>query len=126
MTSVGEGIGKPIGYAVVIGGLALGLYLFRNQIAGWIKGLIPNPAYDAGVSLGQAQIALSKNIQCLLTGEFCPEMTSSQYEAFKAAYIPSGRPVIQILEQKPASAWLESTEEQKLLGIGSMTILPWK
>lgn len=41
MAGVGEGFGKTMGQAAIIGGLVLGLYLFRDQIADWIKGLIP-------------------------------------------------------------------------------------
>lgn len=41
MSSVGEGIGKSIGPLLIVGGLIAGAYLFRNQIAGWIRGLLP-------------------------------------------------------------------------------------
>ena len=41
MSSVGEGIGKSVGPLLIVGGLIAGAYLFRNQIAGWIRGLLP-------------------------------------------------------------------------------------
>lgn len=41
MSSVGEGIGKSIGPLLIVGGLVAGAYLFRNEIAGWIRGLLP-------------------------------------------------------------------------------------
>ena len=41
MSSVGEGMGKSIGSLLIVGGLIAGAYLFRDQIAGWIRGLLP-------------------------------------------------------------------------------------
>ena len=41
MSSVDEGIGKSVGPLLIVGGLIAGAYLFRNQIAGWIRGLLP-------------------------------------------------------------------------------------
>ncbi len=61
MSSVGEGIGKSIGPLLIVGGLIAGAYLFRNQIAGWIRGLLPGKddiggAVEDGLGLAPGSI----------------------------------------------------------------------
>jgi len=61
MSSVGEGIGKSVGPLLIVGGLIAGAYLFRNQIAGWIRGLLPGKddiggAVEEGLGLAPGSI----------------------------------------------------------------------
>ncbi len=73
MSSVGEGIGKSIGPLLIVGGLIAGAYLFRNQIAGWIRGLLPGKddlggAVEDGLGLAPGSIVgengVSKDTSC--------------------------------------------------------------
>lgn len=61
MSSVGEGIGKSVGPLLVVVGLIAVAYLFRNQIAGWIRGLLPGKddiggAVEDGLGLAPGSI----------------------------------------------------------------------
>jgi len=73
MSSVGEGIGKSVGPLLLVGGLIAGAYLFRNQIAGWLRGLLPGKddiggAVEGGLGLAPGSIVgengVSKDTEC--------------------------------------------------------------
>jgi len=73
MSSVGEGIGKSVGPLLVVGGLIAGAYIFRDQIAGWIRGLLPGKddlggAVEEGLGLAPGSIVgengVSKDTSC--------------------------------------------------------------
>lgn len=73
MSSVGEGIGKSVGPLLIVGGLIAGAYLFRNQIAGWLRGLLPGKddiggAVEEGLGLAPGSIVgengVSKDTEC--------------------------------------------------------------
>lgn len=69
MSSVGEGIGKSVGSLLVVGGLIAGAYIFRDQIAGWIRGLLPGKDdLEDGLGLAPGSIVgengVSKDTSC--------------------------------------------------------------
>lgn len=82
MSSVGEGIGKSVGPLLIVGGLIAGAYLFRDQIAGWIRGLLPGKDDVGGAiedTLGLAPGSIIGTTEGISLDQQCKNKFGSSY-----------------------------------------------